>query len=76
MIVKHSGSQTVFEAFTQRGERKAILNEIVVWCKETLDEDQFEYSNVIPTAKNVFRQTFWLHDRSAATLFKLRWAAK
>jgi len=80
MIVKHSGSLTVFEAFVSRAERDDILA-INRWCEEVIP-GRFRFSSILPTTVadqngirflKGLRRTFWMDDRDAALLFKLRW---
>lgn len=70
MIVKHSGSETVFEALTGKADRDDILA-INYWCRVSIP-GRFRFSSILPTL-NGFRRTFWMDDRGAALLFKLRW---
>lgn len=72
MIVKHSGSQTVFEVFFNEGEQAAVID-ILDWMVENILGRYHTSRDIERNKTGLWRKTIWLDDREAAMLFKLRW---
>jgi hypothetical protein len=70
LIVKHSGSDKVFEVFFNDFERRQ-LDELHIWLQDNCSG--YTLSKILPTAREGNRrQTIWM-DRASALMFKLTW---
>jgi len=68
MIVKHSGSLTVFEVYGGDID----INEVTDWCRSR--PGCYTWSRVLDSGKlGVVRRTFWCETPNDALLFKLAW---